>query len=77
MLAMIDRGLGCEHLELAERHVAQGKLRVTAQWALVAKLERRGLEINSANALLHQFEETLALHVEHRDRIAQELRLGV
>jgi hypothetical protein len=77
MLAIIDRALAREHLELAERHVAEGQLRVIAQLALVAKLERRGLKIKEANTLLHRLEETLALHVQHRDRIAQELREGV
>ena len=77
MLAMIDRALAREHLELAERHVAKGKFRVIAQLALVAMLERRGLKIKAADTLLCQFEEILALHVQHRDRIAQELREGV
>ena len=71
MLAMIDRAVAREHLELAERHVAEGQLRVISQLALVAKLERGGLKIKEANTLLHRFEETLALHVQYRDRIAK------
>ena len=77
MLAIIDRALAREHLELAERHVAEGQLRVIAQLALVAKLERRGSKSRRPTRCFTSSKRLLALHVQHRDRLAQELREGV
>jgi hypothetical protein len=73
MPSFIDRAIAREHLKLAEKHVAEGQQRTDAQLALVARLERSGLETSQAKTLLHQFEEILALQVETRDRVAREL----
>jgi hypothetical protein len=61
------------HLELANKHIADGQKRIEAQLALVAKLERDAHDTSQAKSLLQQFEETLALQLETRDRIVQEL----
>jgi hypothetical protein len=77
MISVINRAAAREHLQVAERHVAQGQLRVTAQLALLARLERQGYDTHQAKTLLYQLEETLALQLETRDRIAQELTDGM
>jgi hypothetical protein len=68
-----DREIARQHLELANKHVAEGQKRIDAQLALVAKLARDGHDTVQARMLLQQFEDTLALQLETRDRIVQEL----
>ena len=74
-----DRAISLRHLALANGHVAKGFRRVERQAALIAKLERDGHDTVQANGLLEQLETTLALQIEHRDRILQELggRTGI
>jgi hypothetical protein len=69
----VDREMARHHLELANRHVAEGEHRIEWQVALVAKLERDGHDTAQAKALLKQFEDTLALQVRTRARLRQEL----
>ena len=69
----VDRVVARQHLQLANKHVSEGRLRVEAQRALVARLERDGHDTLKAKTLLEQFQTTLALQVESRDRIVQEL----
>jgi hypothetical protein len=76
MGATVDRNTVLQHLKLASKHVAEGQKRVEAQIALVAKLERDGHDTRQAKRLLEQFEQTLKLHVQTRDRIIQELAEG-
>jgi hypothetical protein len=68
-----DREIARQHLELANKHVAEGQKRIDAQLTLVAKLARDGHDTVQARMLLQQFEDTLALQLETRDRIVQEL----
>jgi len=68
------RSVGKEHLELAERHVAQGQRHVEEQRARVAELELHGHDTTEALLLLGQFEEMLDLHRNDRDRLLQELK---
>jgi hypothetical protein len=70
---LIDRTVASEHLRLAERHLAEGQRRVNTQLALVARLEQEGHNTQGATSLLFRLEETLALQVRTRDRIAEEL----
>jgi hypothetical protein len=77
MICFIDRALAREHFELAKRHVAEGERRVDAQIALLARLEHGGHDATAARALLYQFEQTLSLQIETRDRVAQELEEGI
>ena len=72
--SLVDREIALRHVELANRHVAESQKRVQAQVALVARLARDGHDTAQAKSLLQQFEDTLALQVETRDRILQELR---
>jgi hypothetical protein len=73
MTYLVDRTMASEHLKLAERHVAEGQRRVNTQLALVARLEQEGHSTQEATTLLYRLEETLALQVRTRDRIAEEL----
>jgi hypothetical protein len=73
MISFIDPAAASEHLNLAEKHVMEGQQRVDAQVTLVLKLKRHGHDVHEAEALLRQFEQILALQVQHRNRIAQEL----
>jgi hypothetical protein len=72
-LTMIDRHLWQEHLAQAERHVAEAEQHIARQRHLVADLERHGHDTESACYLMRQFEEMLAVHVLHRDRLRGEL----
>ncbi len=75
---MADRTLQQDHLALAERHVAEGENTVAHQQRIVAELERDGhtAAAEKARELLAKFEEALALHVAHRERLLNELRRG-
>jgi hypothetical protein len=68
-----DRATALRHLELANGHVAEGVRRVERQAALIAGLERDGHDTVQAKDLLEQLKTTLALQIEHRDRILHEL----
>ena len=71
--SIVDRDVARHHLELASKHVLEGQQPVEAQLDLVFKLERRGRDTLQAKMLLEQFERTLALQIETRDRIMREL----
>ena len=71
--AFANNDMAREHLKLANRHVFEGRERVKTQAALAAKLARDGHDIAQAEALLEQFEKTLALQTENRERILREL----
>ena len=62
------------HLELANRHITEGKHGIAEQKARIAGLERRrGRDTTTSNELLEAFEETLELMMRHRDLILQKL----
>jgi hypothetical protein len=69
----MDRQLLQQHLGMVERHVVEGDGHVMRQRELVAKLERTGRDTTHAKMLLRQFQELQALHIEHRDRLRNEL----
>jgi hypothetical protein len=73
MESIVDRAAARQYLELANKHVSEGHRRVEAQIGLVARLERGGHDTFQARMLLGQFETSLALQVEARDCIVQEL----
>jgi hypothetical protein len=72
-MATLDRTAANEYLKLAERHVTEDRLRVYMQLALVARLEREATLVDQAKTLLHQLQETFALELQARNRIAREL----
>ena len=61
------------HLEVAERHVAEGAQHIARQHDLIAELQRDGHETATAVELLRTFEQSQANHIENRDRIRAEL----
>jgi hypothetical protein len=73
MESIVARAAARQHLELANKQVSEGHRRVEAQIWLVARLERGGHDTFQARMLLGQFETSLALQVEARDCIVQEL----
>ena len=60
---------GEAELELVRRHVAEGDRHVQQQLALIARLERLGLDTLTAQELLADFERTLDLHKAHQERL--------
>ena len=60
-------------LAQAERHILIGEGHVSEQRRLIDELERDGHDVTSAKELLATFEESLWLHVQHRDRLRKEL----
>lgn len=60
-----------EHLEAAERHVAQGREHIAHQCELIAELERDGHHQAAAKAasMLETYMELQGLHEEDRDRL--------
>ena len=61
------------HLELANRHIAEGRERITAERARIALKERRGHDSGLSRDLLHQFEKSLEHMLQHRELILREI----
>ena len=60
-------------LSRAEAHVANGQKRIAQQHEIIAELDREGHDSVPAKELLATFENTQAMHVANRDRIAGKL----
>jgi hypothetical protein len=69
----MDRQMLMEHLSQAERHVAEGMMHVEKQRTLVENMASEGHDTSDHEALLQQFEKTLALHIKIRDRLQRQL----
>jgi hypothetical protein len=63
-----------DHLDLARRHFAEGKMRVERQAELVEHLRRCGHSTDLAENLLQAFVDTLRQMKIHRDYLEQEAR---
>lgn len=61
------------NLALVQQHIAEGQSRVAEQRERVTGLRRLGHATEASGMLLRHFEELLALHVAHRDRLTAEL----
>jgi hypothetical protein len=70
---MMDRRTLEEHLEAAERRIAQGQQHLSSQRAIVAELRADGHDSREAEELLAILEQSQALHIAGRDRIRNEL----
>ena len=57
----------------AEHHVTLGETHIASQQAIVAKLERDGLDTGVARKTLTNFEGLQAEHIKHRDRLIAKL----
>ena len=60
-------------LALADEHVALALQHVTRQKEIIDAFQRAGHPTALAEDLLVAFEDTLATHIQHRDRILAEL----
>ena len=69
----MDRAMLERHLAQAERHIAEGTVHVGRQREIVVELANDGRDLESAQALLVQFQTMLAHHIADRDRIRAEL----
>ena len=69
----VARANARQHLEHANKQVAEGRRLVEAQVALVVRLERDRHDTFLARTLLQQFRTSLALQVEARDQIVRRL----
>lgn len=54
------------HVRLAEEHIAR-----QVEW--IARLENLALDTQDAQHLLSEFQELLAVHIAHRDRLRDRL----
>jgi hypothetical protein len=61
------------NLQAANRHVAEGERRVAYQRRRVAEQQGAGHDTRLSNRVLDNFENTLQLMIEYRDKIAREL----
>ena len=69
----MERAVLLDHLAKAEKHVLEGRQRVTRQQDLIADLRRGRHDTGDAELLLRQFNELLALHLATRERLRGEL----
>jgi hypothetical protein len=60
-------------LALANSHVAEGERHIVRQREIIAEFQRAGHPTALAETLLGSFEQVLATHLAHRDRILAEL----
>jgi hypothetical protein len=65
-----------ERLAEAEQFIAEGKIHVKAQRAMVKKLATDGCDTEQARHILKTLQDTLALFIEDRDRLKSELSGG-
>ena len=72
----VKRAILEEKLAEAERSIAEGKICVKAQRAIVKKLATDGRDTEQARHILKTLQDTLALFIEDRDRLKSELSGG-
>jgi hypothetical protein len=60
-------------LERTENHIAEGDRLIARQKELIAELSSHGKDVTSYLVMLGRFQETQRLHIQHRDRLQQEL----
>jgi hypothetical protein len=65
----MDRKLTERHLALAQRHSANGQIRIERQQSIIAKMQRAGHNIALAERLLGVMMTSQSHHEEHRDRL--------
>ncbi len=69
----MDRATLVNHLQLAERHVAEGQEQASRRQGMISRLEATGLGSSQtadlARQLLHSMLKDLALHIDDRNRL--------
>ena len=69
----MDRQMVLDHLALAERHVAEGKITIERQQSFIADLGQGGHDTTLPQELLSRFLDTQRSHEEDRERLRREL----
>lgn len=69
----MDRAMLLRHLEQVNRHVAEGERHIAEQEQRIAHLAQHGQDTSEGQRLLDNFYASQILHIQHRDRILQEL----
>lgn len=69
----MDRQMELAHLRLADRHIAEGEIRIVAQLALVDRLRARQQPIGPAEDLLDLLRRTIVMWNHHRSLIVAAL----
>ena len=62
-----------EHLALAEKHIVEGEILITAQRERVQQLKDAGQDASESENLLERFLDCQRMNVAHRARILAEL----
>jgi hypothetical protein len=62
-----------EHLVMADRHIAEGECRVTAQMLLLERIGEGRRDTRNARDLLRLLQQTLDTWVVHRHAILREI----
>ena len=70
-----NRTMLLEHLQLANRHVAESGHRVTRQLRLLAKLRAKSQPTATAEWFLSYLRTSRVVHLAGRERLLQELAL--
>jgi hypothetical protein len=65
-----------EHLEQAERQIAEAESRVAGQRQLIEGMLAGGQDVTIAKRLLGVFERNLEAHRNHRDLILKQISEG-
>jgi hypothetical protein len=69
----LDRQMELAHLHLADRHIAEGELRVAAQVVLIEKIRGGNYPLGPAEDFLGLLRTTLAGWQDHRNLIIAAL----
>lgn len=69
----MDRVVELQHLRKTDAGIADARVRIERQIALIARLENHGHDATSAKWMLATMRETLILMEEHRTLIMNEL----
>jgi predicted XRE-type DNA-binding protein len=69
----MERAMRIQHLEQAERHIAQVARHIAIQELIVSDMARLGHDTTEARKLLENFYAFQAQHIQHRDRLRLEL----
>jgi len=64
-----------EHLEWAERYVAEGVIHIRRQQLLITALESAGQDTAQARRILAVLEKAQIEHVAERERLAEEMKI--
>jgi hypothetical protein len=63
-----------DHLEDAERHVAEGERSVVTQRKIIERLRASHQDASHSIQLLQEFEQLQQSHIEHRDHLLEQYR---